>query len=391
VFGQPNFFTISSGSASNRMNSPHGIATDTNDRLYVCDTGNNRVLVYTRVTTAGVDPAPTPQRLPTFNQPLGIYVSAVTGEIWVADTNNGVVDRFPLFDNLALSNSPLQQFNSSTPAAVTLDAYGNPVVAEAINRVTFYFPNLTGANAASYFNGWLAPGMIASLFPPQGSSTQFGTQTASFNTLPNPLPLPTTLGDIQVLVNGNPAPLFYVSPTQVNFQVPSATSAPGVADFQVVSQSTGQIYADSRIQMNLAEPGFFTVNAQGTGQIAALNQDNTLNSPSNPAARGSVVQLFGTGQGLIPGGPDDGAPAPGALPGNLPIQVIVNGPSFVDAANIQYFGLAPGFVGVWQLNVAIPQNVPPSAAIPVVITVNDNNSNAGPGSTRLVTTIAVKQ
>jgi uncharacterized protein (TIGR03437 family) len=389
AFGQPDFISISSGNASNRMDSPHGIATDSNDRLYVCDSGNDRVLVYTRVTTAGVDPAPTPQRLPKFNQPLGIYVSGVTGEIWVADTNNNVVDRFPIFDNLALGNSPIQQFGSSSPAAVTLDGYGNPVVAEAINRVTFYFPSVTGTNAASYFNGWLAPGMIASLFPPQGSSVQFGNQTASFNTLPNPLPLPTTLGDIQVLVDGNPAPLFYVSPTQINFQVPSATPAPGISDFQVVSQSTGQIYADSRIQMNLTSPGFFTVNAQGTGQIAALNQDNSLNSAANPATRGSVVQFYGTGQGLIPGGPADGAIAPGALPTTLPIQVIVNGPSFVDSANIEYFGLAPGFVGVWQLNVKIPDNVPPSNSIPVVITVNDNNSNAGPGGARLVTTIAV--
>lgn len=391
AFGQPNFTSIGSSGASNRMNSPHGIATDSNDRLYVCDTGNNRVLVYTRVTTATVDPAPTPQRLPSFNQPLGIFVSGVTGEIWVADTNNNVVDRFPLFDNLTLGNSAIQQFSSSTPSAVTLDSYGNPVVAEAINRVTFYYPSVSASNAASYFTGWLAPGMIASLFPPQASSVQFGTQTGSFNTLPNPLPLPTTLADLQVLVNGTAAPLFYVSPTQVNFQVPSGTPAPGTADIQVVSQSTGQIYADSTVQMNLTAPAFFTQNAQGTGQIAALNQDNTVNSVTNPAARGSVVQFFGTGQGMIAGAPADGAAAAGALPSSMPIQVIINGPSFVDPSNIQYFGLAPGFVGVWQLNVVIPQNVPPSSSIPVVITVNDNNSNAGPGNSRLVTTIAVKQ
>lgn len=391
AFGQPDFISIASGSAPNRMSGPEGIATDSNDRLYVCDSGNGRVLVYTRVTTAGVDPAPTPQRLPSFNHPAGIYVSSVTGEIWVADTGNNQLDRFPLFDNLTLNNAPIQQFSSPGPAAVTLDSYGNPVVAEAINRVTFYFPSLTAVNAASYFDGWLAPGMIASLFPPQGSSTTFGANTANFNSLPNPVPLPTTLGDIQVLVNGTPAPLFYVSPNQINFQVPSAIPAPGTADFQVVSHSTGQIYADSLIQMDLTAPGFFTVSAQGSGQIAAVNQDGTINGPSNQAARGTVVSFYGTGQGLIPGGPPDGTPPSGAVPSPLPIQVIINGPSFVDPANIQYFGLAPNFVGVWQLNVMIPSNVPPSNSIPVVISVNDNNSNAGPNNTRLLTTIAVKQ
>ncbi|MEO7145925.1 MAG: hypothetical protein ABI165_20725 [Bryobacteraceae bacterium] len=388
AFGQPDFTTITPGSTPNRMNAPHGIATDTNDRLFVCDTGNNRVLVYTRVTTAGVDPSPTPQRLPGFSQPLGITIAQDTGDIWVADTGDNVVNRFPLFDNLVISNAPTATFSVQNPLAVTLDAFDNVLVAEATNRVSLYFPSLAAVNAASYFNLGLTPGMLATLAPLGGA---FGTQTANFNSLPNPLPIPTALGDIQILVNGTPAPLLYVSPNQINFQVPMATPAPGQADIQVMSQSTGQIYGDSPIQMNTSAPAFFTVNGQGTGQIAAINQDNTLNSASNPAPRGSVIALYGTGQGFLSGAPADGNPADGAVPDGVPIQVIINGPGFVDPSNIQYFGLAPGFVGVWQLNVTIPANVPPGNQILVAITVNDNPSNAGPNNTRLVTTIAVKQ
>jgi len=58
----------------------------------------------------------------------------------------------------------------------------------------------------------------------------------------------------------------------------------------------------------------------------------------------------------------------------MPIQVIINGPAFVDAAKIQYFGLAPSFFGVWQLNILIPGNGPPSSNIPVVIRVNDTTA-----------------
>ena len=385
AFGQPDFVTIAGGSTSNRMNGPRGIATDSNDRLFVCDSGNNRVLVYTRVTTAGVDPAPTPPRLPGFNRPLGIYVSQSTGEIWVADTGSNIVDRFPVFDNLVLSNAPIQQFSSNAPAAVTLDAYGNPLVSEGINRVTLYFAALAGANAGSFAPAsvGLAPGMLATLAPQGGT---FGSATAANSDAQ----WPTQLGDLQVLVNGTPAPIDYVSPNQINIQIPSSAPTSGTADFLVESQSTGQIYADSNLPMNTSAPSFFTANGLGTGQIAAINQDGTLNSPTNPASRGTVVSLYGTGQGLINGAPPDGTPASGPISASLPLQVIINGPSFIDASNIQYFGLS-GFVGVFQLNVTIPQNVPPSNAIPVVITVNDNPSNIGPNGQRIVTTIAVKQ
>ena len=85
VIGQPDFFTITRATATNRMSSPRHIALDTDDRLYVADSGNGRVLIFDRITTAAIDP-PTAFVLPGLTGAQGIWVSPQTGEIWIAST-----------------------------------------------------------------------------------------------------------------------------------------------------------------------------------------------------------------------------------------------------------------------------------------------------------------
>ena len=92
------------------------------------------------------------------------------------------------------------------------------MVADAANRVAFYYPGLYVTNAANGLQR-VAPGMIASIYP---AGNTYGSQTISYLDLPNPVPLAITMGDIQVRVNDVPAPLFFVSPGQINFQVPSS-------------------------------------------------------------------------------------------------------------------------------------------------------------------------
>jgi uncharacterized protein (TIGR03437 family) len=137
--------------------------------------------------------------------------------------------------------------------------------------------------------------------------------------------------------------------------------------------------------MNVTDtaPAFFTLDSSGTGQAAALNQDNSTNSPSNPAAPGSVIQMWATGAGLlarsIPDGlvmTDMGALAAPVAPvyvrlGKLPAQ-------------IQYAGSAPWLVnGVVQVNVWIPNELIGDPAVPVQLIIGDYASPPG-------TTIAVK-
>ena len=197
------------------------------------------------------------------------------------------------------------------------------------------------------------------------------SQTAT----PAQIPFPTTLCDTQVLFNGVPAPLYLVSPTQINFYIPMGAPTSGLADVQVVRQSTGQVLGATYIHMNTVAPALFMPgNAIGTSrQAVAINYaDGTVNSPTNPAARGSYVELFGTGQGFIAGAPGspgsslpDGTPAPlSPLFYSADTPRVFLGADYLDCAGclqgngqVQFSGLAPGLMGVWQINIQIPPNV----------------------------------
>lgn len=390
VFGQPDFTSSTAGNADNRLTTPRHIATDTDDRLYVADTGNDRVLIFNRATIAGPDPRPAVVLTLTnttapLRSPRGVHVSPNTGEIWVGDTNGNRVLRYPRFDDLPIAGFvPNFSMASLGPLAITQDSFGTLYVGDAANRVALHFPAASALNAANFVVGRaLAPGAIASLYP---LGIQFTSETAAFSSLP----MPTTLGGIQVLVNDKPAPLFFVSPGQINFYVPMSTPDSGTAEIQVVRPSTGQIIAGGPVQMNVASPGLFAAGGNGVGQLAAVNQDGTINSPENRAARGSIITLYGTGQGFIPNAPADGEPAQGLISTPEKPRVIINA-DFVPEEDIQFSGLAPGFVGLWQINIKIPLIVPPSESILVVVVHKSipSNNDRNPIGSR--TTIAVKE
>ena len=100
-----------------------------------------------------------------------------------------------------------------------------------------------------------------SLWQPVGQ--QFGTESANYSDLPNPLPLPRVLADIQVLVNGSPAPLYSVAPGLIKFQVPMGAPSSGTVDVAVVRNSTGQIVGTGAVPMNVASPGIFLKSDSG--------------------------------------------------------------------------------------------------------------------------------
>jgi len=135
-------------------------------------------------------------------------------------------------------------------------------------------------------------------------------------------------------------------------------------------------------------PGFFTLSANGKGQAAARNQDGiTVNGPANPAARGSVISLYGTGQGQVSPAVADGAPAPANPPASTvavptsdattcrttqPSVCVAIGSAF---GEILFSGLAPTYAGLWQLNVRIPTDITPGNAVGVRVVINGATSN----------------
>jgi uncharacterized protein (TIGR03437 family) len=361
------------------------MATDSEARIYVTDSGNRRISIFRRMGASGADPNAVLILSEQLDYPVGVYVSPADGLIWVADANSARVFRYPNFDQLILN--PLADYFvfANGPIAVTEDTYSTLLVAETVHRIALFYPKIDALNGANFLKTQppqplpsLAPGLITSVFP---YGIQFTDQAPAGAVT---LPLPPELSDTQVLVNDVPAPLFYVSGTQINFVMPMNAPQSGVVELQVVRPSIGQVLASTLHGMNVAAPGIFTIPPSGVGQVAALNYpSNTLNSSTNAIEREGILQMFATGQGFVPGAPPDGYAATGETPTPETPRVLI-GTRFAD---VLYSGLAAGFVGLWQVNVRVPKETAPGPSVPVAILYRDILSDfVG----KIRTTIAVK-
>ncbi len=384
VLGQADFNSPTNGSGTvspvfnpARLSGPRQIAVDSQDRIYLCDTGNSRVAIFDTIGNLQPTFAPPAVSLTSgLNQPVGITVAgartADAGQIWVSDFANNAVFHYPSYTQL-LTNQNFDQTQSAFhPVSAAFDTFGDLSIADSANRILLFVPQLVVVNGANFAFGPVSPGTIISVFSapaPSASSTTatLSASTANFSDLPNPLPVPTTLADIQVLVNGSPAPLFYVSPGQINLPFPTTLPTSGVVDLQIVSRSTSRIYGLTEVSLAAVSPALFTLSGSGIGQLAALNSpDNSVNTASKALVRGQVITLFGTGEGPVSNGPPDGLPATGPTPTADRPRIVIGGID-VDDSNVLYSGLAPGLAGVWQINVRVPQEVTAGSQIPVVV------------------------
>lgn len=394
VFGQQNFTETTLDTAEpRRLSTPRGLSLDGDQRLYVADAGKSRIAIYDNAPVSTSFPFPTLEVTNAVGNaklryPNSVYVAQNTGEIWVANTANtvGQILRYPIYSQLVLNPSPNYAINTtSPPLGLAVDPAGAVFLADAANKVGIYHPSLVFRNAANFIATTgpraraLAPGMYVST---GALGVAFSDRTEAFSTVP----MPTTLADTQVVLNGRPAPLHFVSPGQINFVVHNDAPSAGEMDVIVSRVSTGQILAAGRMPMGLYAPGFFA--NSGNGQLAATNQDGTVNSASNAAPRGSVITLYGTGMGHVDGAPPDGDVPGRAIPGPRP-QVIM-GTGFLPDSSIEYSGLAPSLIGVWQLNVKIPDGILPANDIPVAVVLGSIPSfDSQPPYTQR-TTIAVR-
>ena len=138
---------------------------DTDDRLYVADTLNGRVQIFNHAPTSQDRIPPAAYSLTVgLKNPAGIYVSAATGEIWVADALDPDAIRFTNFDQLVANNGQpnFAIQTQDSPRAVVEDGWGNLFLAGTANRITIYYPGLGVVNNANYLNtNALAPGMLS--------------------------------------------------------------------------------------------------------------------------------------------------------------------------------------------------------------------------------------
>ena len=245
----------------------------------------------------------------------------------------------------ALSSSNAS--NSPQMLAVSL-VVGAPVIGQngIVNGASF--------RPATDLNGAITPGAIVAIF---------GTDMASSTEVASEVPLPTMLGETSVTFNGIAAPLFFVSPGQINAQVPFELVAG--AESVTVQLTRGSETSEAQpIAIAAVSPGIFTLNEQGTGAGAILHAaDFQPVTESNPALPGEFLLIFCTGLGPVLPDVPSGNVAPGTEPlartVSLPLVNIGGIP-----AEVVYSGLAPGFVGLYQVNVEVPVGISPPTTQP---------------------------
>jgi uncharacterized protein (TIGR03437 family) len=217
-----------------------------------------------------------------------------------------------------------------------------------------------GVVDAAAYQPTLAPGGLASLF---------GVELAGETAAATSFPLPTTLAGAKVKVNGIDAPLLFASPTQINFQVPYGT--PVGANVSVVASLNGQHSVSQPTTVAEFAPAMFVNPATGE-PIVQRHADASLISAQNPARPGDILTLYVTGIGGL-----DNPPATGAAATDSPLAMATTPPIvFVGGveAGVLFAGLAPGFAGLGQINIELPQALPQGSPLPLTVRFGNSES-----------------
>jgi uncharacterized protein (TIGR03437 family) len=244
---------------------------------------------------------------------LSLSPCAGTSYIYELDgSGTGFLDDLTLADNhFAFAGPSGAQQIVGSPGAWTISAL----------KTTLFTGGIV--NAASLTTD-LAPGGIASIF---GAG----------------------LAGSSVTVNGESASVLAALPFQINAQIPFDIPS-GTATFAATSASGS---ATAQVAISPVAPEIFAISST---QAAITNQDNTLNTSSNPASRGSTIVIYGTGFGAV-------GSSSGLSPAKMSLSVVIGGTSLTPS----FAGLTPGAVGLYQANVAVPSTLAPGLALPLYL------------------------
>jgi uncharacterized protein (TIGR03437 family) len=361
--------------ASAQLNEPAGIAVDSAGDVYIADAANNRIRVLSP-SACTYSVSPTNLQAPASGGSLTVGIQTAASCPWAVSGVPGWITVSASSSGAASASVALAIFpnNSGTTLSATILIAGVSVtVTQPAAALAALPPIRSVVNAASYIGGPVSAGEMVTIF-----GTGIGPATAAYATMdPATGKLATTIGGVQVLFNGRPAPMIYASSTQVSAVVPYEMAL--ISNPSVWIAYAGQISNAYPLTVAATAPGLFAQNASGSGTGAILNQDNSLNGPSQPAAKGSIVQMFLTGEGqtapLGITGKITGVTLPPPQVTPAPVQPILV--SIGGQALYTYAGEAPGMVaGVMQLNVQIPANAP-SGTLSIQVSIGGNISQTG--------------
>ncbi|HZS08542.1 MAG TPA: hypothetical protein VFD58_27160 [Blastocatellia bacterium] len=403
-----------------KMGPIRGLAVDPDGNVLISDPGNDRIRrvdtggTITTIAGNGVTGYNSDGILATqafLNEPVGVTLDPF-GVIYVADSYN---DRVRMLKSTQLSLFGLSRYVIQTgEAGVTLRIIGAGLEGTSVTingqslastldpatgnlSVTPPSPLLAasgtllvqvnGAGGASgtksavvASSGQLNPGLTTSVLAasyqpslaPDSITAMFGSKLATQLAVATAVPLPTTLAGTRVYANGTAAPLFFVSPTQVNYLLPPEAAAG--ANTSVVTISGDGTVSQEQLRTAYEAPGLFTANASGSGGPAGLwtldgvnyfsatNPDGTL----TPIPAGAYLVLFGTGIRH--------APDPDPADGNG-VAEVTQASFGVTPAQAAFAGPQGGFVGLDQINVQIPAGLSGKGQVNLAILVDGKAAN----------------
>jgi len=221
----------------------------------------------------------------------------------------------------------------------------------------------TSVNSASFQeNTPVAPGGFVTLF---GERLTGGAQQGASGAT-----LPTELGNTRVLLGEKALPLQYVSTGQINAQIPCEVETNAELPLRIQRDDMTSIPVSFVVAK--AQPAIFTSAQNGQGQAAAVNQSGTVNGVNARAPRGSFISLYCTGLGAVNPQVPAGQMAPTTVLSHTvsPVTATVGGIQ----AEVQFAGLAPGYTGLYQVNVRIPDGVPGGSETEVILETNGQTS-----------------
>jgi uncharacterized protein (TIGR03437 family) len=379
------------------LSNPYSMIEDASGNLYVSDMGLNQIL---EITQAGAVSVFAGTGTPGFggdgglaaqamlNQPAGIAFDS-TGTMYVADSGNNRIRTITPDGNMhTIAGSGLPGFagDGSTsdfasfmgPLGVAVDASGNVYVADTgNNRLRVLSPQNTPTPKLQTMQGpneaiQLAPGALFSLYGSLLAPTGYSFLVAT-SQWPVAAPANSTgAGAVSVTINGVAAPLYYVSPTQINGQVPYETAL-GTATAMVTVN--GSLAAQINFPVVAAQPDVLVQNGV-TQQALAQNASEgySLNSPTTPAHPGDVEVVYLSGIGVSSPALATGASAPSSQPFalvNYPYQITLNGQPAA-ACPYDFLGYAPGYTALVQANFCLPASL--TGNLSLVVTVNGVSS-----------------
>jgi len=225
-----------------------------------------------------------------------------------------------------------------------------PVVTEIQGQVTpNVAPLLTPNGTLNAFAIAAEPGVP---FAPGTIVAMYGSNLAAQAAQAGSIPLPSTLANTSVIIGGQQAPLYYVSPGQINAQVPFELAAG--TPYQIIVNANGALSAPYPIQLVSDAPGIAQF---ASGQIIAQHQDYSLVTEASPAAPGEYIQMYLAGMGLTSRTVASGTASPSDILANALDKPLLN-LNGTPVTNVVFAGLTPTLVGLYQVNFQVPVGVP---------------------------------